>query len=168
MGNGKKSGIAALMRSRNLFTYDDVVELFKQYRFTATDAYEIVENHIAEKLFENFSAETYTLAALYLDLEKKPKFKSGYSIQRELMKTYPRLVNPKLMNFDHVKLGKIHSFNFDAKSKKYKIFNDKPLRDSIANRVSRARKTKQFMKFYKLYWPHEPKKLLKKRFGPIK
>ena len=82
------------------------------------------------------------------------------------MKTYPRLVNPKLMNFDHVKLGKIHSFNFDAKSKKYKIFNDKPLRDSIANRVSRARKTKQFMKFYKLYWPHEPKKLLKARFGP--
>lgn len=65
------------------------------------------------------------------------------------------------MNFDHVKLGKIHSFNFDAKSKKYKIFNDKPLRDSIANRVSRARKTKQFMKFYKLYWPHEPKNFLK-------
>ena len=142
-------------------------EELKQYDYDATDAYEIVENHIAEKLFENFSAETYTLAALYLDLEKKPKFKSGYSIQRELMKTYPRLVNPKLMNFDHVKLGKIHSFNFDAKSKKYKIFNDKPLRDSIANRVSRARKTKQFMKFYKLYWPHEPKKLLKKRFGPI-
>ena len=168
MGNGKKSGIAALMHSRNLHTWDDVVELFKQYRFTATDAYEIVEDHIEQNLFGGFSAETYTLAALYLDLEKKPKFKSGYSIQRELMKTYPRLVNPKLMNFDHVKLGKIHSFNFDAKSKKYKIFNDKPLRDSIANRVSRARKTKQFMKFYKLYWPHEPKKLLKKRFGPIK
>ena len=168
MGNGKKSGIASLMLSRNLFTWDDVLSLLKQYDYDATDAYEIVENHIAEKLFENFSAETYTLAALYLDLEKKPKFKSGYSIQRELMKTYPRLVNPKLMNFDHVKLGKIHSFNFDAKSKKYKIFNDKPLRDSIANRVSRARKTKQFMKFYKLYWPHEPKKLLKKRFGQIK
>ena len=122
MGNGKKSGIAALMRSRILFTWDDVLSLLKQYDYDATDAYEIVENHIAEKLFENFSAETYTLAALYLDLEKKPKFKSGYSIQRELMKTYPRLVNPKLMNFEHVKLGKIHSFNFDAKSKKYKIF----------------------------------------------
>ena len=56
MGNGKKSGTAArfgisqLMHSRNLFTYDDVVELFKQYRFTATDAYEIVEDHIEDHI----------------------------------------------------------------------------------------------------------------------
>tara|TARA_R100001129_G_scaffold35310_1_gene24018 strand:+ start:139 stop:684 length:546 start_codon:yes stop_codon:yes gene_type:complete len=179
MGNGKKSGIAArfgisqLMRSRNLFTYDDVVELFKQYRFTATDAYEIVEDHIEENLFGGFSAETYTLAAVYLDLEKKSKNKSDYFLQREVMRIYPRLVDPELMNFHHIIYGdksrylpEIHGNEKVIKTKKYKIFHDKNLRNIIRGKVKRVRDTKPFMRFYKSYWPHGLKKLLKKRFGP--
>ena len=163
------------MRSRNLFTYDDVVELFKQYRFTATDAYEVVEDHIEENLFGGFSAETYTLAAVYLDLEKKSKNKSDYFLQREVMRIYPRLVDPKLMNFHHIIYGdksrylpEIHGNEKVIKTKKYKIFHDKNLRNIIRGKVKRVRDTKPFMRFYKSYWPHGLKKLLKKRFGPIK
>ena len=174
MGNGKKSGIAALMHSRNLFTWDDVVELFKQYQFTATDAYEIVEDHIEENLFGGFSAETYTLAAVYLDLEKKSKNKSDYFLQREVMRIYPRLVDPELMNFHHIIYGdksrylpEIHGNEKVIKTKKYKIFHDKNLRNIIRGKVKRVRDTKPFMRFYKSYWPHGLKKHLKKRFGPI-